>query len=81
MPKKYNTHKQPSIGDKMARKIATKKPAKKKPKALNSEIDTSKGAVSIKAKSKASTAKKNTSYSVVMRGGVPTKVEDNGDEV
>ena len=46
-----------------------------------SEIDTSKGAVSIKAKktgAEASNKKKN--YSVVMRGGVPTKVEDDGDD-
>lgn len=45
------------------------------------EISTKGGAVSIKAKKTASDdtgGKKG--YSVVMRGGVPTKVEDNGDE-
>ena len=45
------------------------------------EIDTSKGAVSVKAKKTAAeTTTGNKSKSVVMRGGKPTVVEDDGDD-
>jgi hypothetical protein len=58
---------------------ATEKPSKS-PK--GTEIDSSKGAVSIRAKkTSAEAAGSKKGYSVVMRGGVPTKVEDNGDEI
>ena len=49
---------------------------------VGTEIDSSKGAVSVRAKktsAEATGGKKG--YSVVMRGGVPTKVEDNGDDL
>ena len=56
--------------------------ASKTPK--GTEIDTSKGGVSIRAKkTKAEAAEPGAkkSYTVVMRGGVPTKVEDSGDDL
>jgi hypothetical protein len=63
---------------KTAKKVEKKKATKAK--VSNIEIDTTKGAVSIKAK-KTDVARKNKSYSVIMRGGTPVKVEDDGEEI
>lgn len=62
--------------------LQTPEKASKSPK--GTEIDTSKGAVSIKSKktaAEAKTSEEKKKYSVVMRGGVPTKVEDDGDDI
>jgi hypothetical protein len=50
--------------------------------AKGTEIDASKGAVTVKAKKTAAEqGGSKKSKSVVMRGGVPTLVEDNGDDI
>jgi hypothetical protein len=70
-----------SNGDPIGAKVLNHAP-EKSPK--GTEIDTSKGGVSIKAKKTSAEAKnpeEKKRYSVVMRGGVPTKVEDDGDEL
>ncbi len=70
----------PIGGQVLAQEVEAPQEASKGPK--GTEIDSSKGAVSIRAKktsAEASSEKKG--FSVVMRGGVPTKVEDNGDDI
>ena len=62
----------------------TEAPAKPSKTPKGTEIDTTKGGVSIKAKKTAAEAKDpeaKKSYTVVMRGGIPTKVEDDGDDI
>jgi hypothetical protein len=50
--------------------------------AKGTEIDATKGAVTVKAKKTAAEqGGSKKSKSVVMRGGVPTLVEDNGDDI
>jgi len=72
-----------SNGDPIGGTIMSADTPEKAPKSpRGTKIDTSKGGVSIRATKDAesdSTGKK--SYSVIMKGGVPTKVEDNGDDL